>query len=1092
MRQKLLTFLVAIISILATTNVSMAQFETNVEELLKISKEKAIEYEQKRAEAEEYARINNLPVTFTTDDGIFFELQYISEEGVPMYYKTDNRNAAKTISTDKVYAGGGAGLSLDGTGQTPREWDAGGIRLSHTEYGGRVTQGDNPSGTHWHATHVAGTIMAAGVSAAAKGMAYNANLRAFDWNSDNSEMASEAAAGAMVSNHSYGFGRGWSWTGSGWTWYGTPSISTQEDYKFGFYDGESMGWDQIAANAPYYLIVKSAGNDRNEGPTGGQYPPDGPYDCIAHGGISKNTLTVGAVNDIPGGYNGPSSVSMSSFSSWGPADDGRVKPDIVANGVGLYSTSDSHNNAYTSSDGTSMSAPNATGSISLLHEHWEETKGTGEKMLASTVKGLIIHTADEAGVADGPDYKFGWGLMNTKNAALKITEDETINVIDEIVLNDGDVYEMILNVDGTEDLKVTICWTDVPGIPVSSQLDPLDPMLVNDLDLKVTMSDNTYYPWKLNPLSPGSIASNDSENDVDNVEVVFVEAPAAGDYLVTVDHDGSITGGSQAFSIIISGVTNTISLPTANAGADIDICEGSDAQLNGSANNSDNTLWRTMGDGSFDDPTLLNAIYTPGSNDIENGSVDLELTAYGIPPSTDTISDITTVTVVSAPVSQAGDDIVVCGDGNAQLNGVATNYETTVWVSKGDGTFDDNTKLDAVYTPGSGDIAAGEVKLSLIANAIEPCEEESKDDLYITFAIAPVANAGEDGTSCGNMGYQLAGSAQDNDGVEWSTSGDGTFDDVTSLVAIYTPGTSDLAAGSVTLTMTAIPLPPCSTPEMDDMVLTIEDMPDISAGDDLTSCGTTTINLVGAVDNPESVTWSTSGDGTFGDVSALATTYTPGSGDVSNSGATIRLTAYFAVGCEMGFDEVVLGISPEATSNAGSNDSVCKDASYTVTGQAEHYTSLLWSTNGDGNFADNSILSTDYTPGTEDISSGSVELTLTAYPDAPCTGETSSTMTLQVLDCSAIGENPENRIGFTIMPNPTDNEFTITSSEIKDERVMLKVVSLDGKVVYSEEYVATGNMFTATVSSANLPVGVYTVLISTNDKAGINRLVVQH
>jgi len=291
--------LLSFIGLTIMPNLSKGQVVTDTEALLKFSKEKAIEYADRRAQGEEYAKQHNIPIAFENDKGVFFELQYISDEGVPMYYKTDNRNAAKTISTDKVYSGGGAGLSLDGTGIIPREWDGGGVRRGHQEFGGRVTQVDNPSSTHWHSTHVAGTIMAAGVQSAAKGMAYNADLRAFDWNSDNSEMASEAAMGALMSNHSYGYATGWSWNG-GWTWLGTPSISTQEDYKFGFYDYKAKNWDQIASDAPYYLIVKSAGNDRNEGPSGGQYPKDGPYDCIAHAGLSKNILTVGAVNDIPG------------------------------------------------------------------------------------------------------------------------------------------------------------------------------------------------------------------------------------------------------------------------------------------------------------------------------------------------------------------------------------------------------------------------------------------------------------------------------------------------------------------------------------------------------------------------------------------------------------------------------------------------------------------------------------------------------------------------------------------------------------------------------------------------------------------------
>lgn len=1092
MKRNQLTILLSFICILVFSNITMAQVVTNTEELMKISKESAIEYNEKRAQAEEFATKNDLPISFENDKGIFFELQYISEEGVPMYYKTDNSNAAKTISTNKVYSGGGAGLDLDGTGMTPREWDGGGVRLSHNEYGGRVTQGDSPSGTHWHSTHVAGTIMAAGVNSSAKGMAYNANLRAFDWNADDSEMASEAAAGALVSNHSYGFGRGWSWTGTGYTWYGTPAISNDEDYKFGFYDTEARNWDMIAVNAPYYLIVKSAGNDRNEGPNGGSHPKDGPYDCIAHGGIAKNTLTVGAVNDISGGYTSPSSVSMSSFSSWGPADDGRVKPDIVANGVGLYSTDDASNSSYTSSDGTSMSAPSATGSLILLQEHWENLVGTGQHMLAATLKGLVIHTADEAGIQDGPDYQYGWGLMNTKNAALRISEDQTMNVIDEVVLEEGGSYEMILNVDGTEDVKVTISWTDVPGMPTSAQLDPLDPMLVNDLDLRVILDDNTYYPWKLNPSSPGSIATNNSKNNVDNVEVVWIENAAAGAYRVIIDHDGTLDGGSQAFSIIVSGVTGTISLPIASAGIDMDVCEDTQVQLAGNSTNSENTLWRSMGDGTFDDPTLLDALYTLGTSDIETGSVDIKLTAYGILPSTDSISDNIILTVIGAPMAEAGEDIVLCGDEAAQLAGVAENYESTIWISRGDGEFDDPTKLDAIYTPGPTDIADGEVKLSLTANVIEPCIDESKDDMYITFGIAPIPMAGDDGQTCGNMPFSLEGSAIDNDGVEWSTSGDGTFDDATSLTANYTPGANDMATGTVDIILTALPIPPCTTPSTDIMTLAIEQMPDINAGDDLNSCGNNPVQLTGTVENPLSIEWTTSGDGTFDAATSISTNYTPGANDVVIGEATLRMTVHFADGCEMGFDEVVLGVMPVAVSYAGENDSVCKDGAITLAGEAENFISIQWSTAGDGTFTDASVINTDYSPGTSDISAGSTVLTLSVTPDAPCSEVITSNMTLLVLDCSAIGENPATKLGFSIIPNPANRQFVISIDEIIDENITVRIIGLDGKTVYNREFDVVGQMFNTNISTSSFPNGIYSVLVSSESKAGVSRLVIQH
>lgn len=1073
------------------SGLTFAQVKTNTDELLKISKEKSTEYQIKREEAEKFAKENNIPIAFENDKGIFFELQYI-KDGIPMYYKTDNSNAAKTISTNKVYPGGGSGLSLDGTGMMPREWDGGGVRLSHQEYGGRVIQGDNPSGTHWHATHVAGTIMAAGVQSQAKGMAYNANLKAFDWNSDNGEMAAEAADGALVSNHSYGFARGWTWTGSGYTWYGNPSISTQEDYLFGFYENEARGWDLIAANAPYYLIVKSAGNDRNEGPSGGQYPKDGPYDCIAHGGIAKNILTVGAVNDIPGGYNGPSSVSMSSFSSWGPADDGRIKPDIVANGVGLYSTSDSHNASYTSSDGTSMSAPSATGSLVLLQEHWEELNGTGEFMLAATLKGLVIHTADEAGIQDGPDYQFGWGLMNTKNAALRITEDQVINVIDEIVLEEGGSHEMILEVDGTEDLKVTICWTDVPGQPVSAQLDPSDPMLVNDLDLKITFEDNTYYPWKLNPNSPGSIATNNSENDVDNVEVVYIESPSAGEYHVLVDHDGSLSGGSQAFSIIVSGVTNTISLPSASAGDDMAVCENNSAQLNGSSTNSESSLWRSMGDGSFDDPTILNPIYTPGDADIEAGSVELELTVYAMPPLTDSIVDTVILTIVGEPMASAGDDFVVCGNNIAQLTGVAENYNSITWSTNGDGTFDDNSVLEPIYAPGQEDLNSGSVKLTLVAEAIAPCDNQAEDDVNLTFAISPVADAGEDETTCGNMPFQLSGSAIDNDGVNWTTTGDGTFIDPTLPNAVYIPGSNDLSSGTVDLILTALPIAPCETPENDTLKLTIEEMPYINAGEDETICGSELYQLTGVVDNATTIEWTTTGDGTFSNPSSLTTDYLPGNSDIENGEVGLILTAYFEVGCEMGFDEVVLSVVPQPLADAGADGTVCKDGVYTLSGSAQNFASTTWTTSGDGTFTNESDLLTDYIPGVNDGENTSVTITLSASPQAPCSEVVTSDLVLSVLNCDAIGENPENRIGFEIIPNPANNMISVVTDEMLANRVVIKIVGIDGRVVFSSQKELNNQILDATISTTELASGIYNVIITTENKAGVKRLVIRH
>ncbi|MEE4257812.1 MAG: PKD domain-containing protein, partial [Bacteroidales bacterium] len=537
------------------------QAVTNKAALNEISQQKSVEFQVKKADARAFASQNDLPFIIDNDE-VLMELMFIDDLGQPQYYITNNANASVSISTNKVNTGGGFGYSLDGNGMTVHEWDGGAVLGTHQEYNGRVVMGDGVTTTHYHSTHVAGTMIASGVQANAKGMAPAANLRAFDWNSDESEMAAEAANGALVSNHSYGYGRGWVWTGTTWSWYGNTSISTQEDYLFGFYDSQAQDWDQIAANAPYYLICKSAGNDRGDGPSNPPYPLDGPYDCVSHAGVAKNVLTVAAVEDVIGGYSGPSSVTMSSFSAWGPCDDGRIKPDISANGVSLYSTDDDNNADYTTLSGTSMATPSAAGSAILLQEHYENLNGTGNYMLASTLKALIIHAADEAGNNPGPDYEFGWGLMNTYAAAEVISDDPSLNTIEEITLNNGGSYQRTVTADGTQPLQVTIVWTDVPGTPVGASLDPSDPMIVNELDLRITAGSNTYYPWKLNRTNPSAAATRNSENNVDNVEMVTIDNPVAGtDYTIVVDHDGTLSGGSQLFSLVVTGIGSATPMP---------------------------------------------------------------------------------------------------------------------------------------------------------------------------------------------------------------------------------------------------------------------------------------------------------------------------------------------------------------------------------------------------------------------------------------------------------------------------------------------------------------------------------------------------
>jgi PKD repeat protein len=525
---------------------------TDVSSLVAFSDKKVKELNEQRKAAEVFAEKNKLPLTYRDHNGSLQELQCINGDGIPMYYISDNAEAAKTISTSEVQSGGRSSLLLDGTGILLRTWDAGAVRLTHQEFNGRVTIGDSDTNYNYHATHVAGTMIASGINSEAKGMAYNATLKSFGWNFDVAEMALEAANGALISNHSYGYGRGWVNNGYEWIWYGNSEISTEEDYLFGFYDNQAKEWDEVAYQAPYYLIVKSAGNDRNEGP-GNTHPSDGPFDCIAHAAVAKNVLTVGAVHNILNGYTGPQDVLITDFSSFGPTDDGRIKPDIVTQGMSVFSTDDDSDDDYKVMCGTSAAAPSASGSLALLQQHWANLND-GNYMLAATLKGLVIHTADEAGIFDGPDYKHGWGLMNTEKAALLISEDQNSNIIEELVLNEGEIYTRTIKSKGNLPIKVTICWTDVAGTPVDPQIDPTNLMLVNDLDVKVIHNDEIHYPWSLDPRQPEEAATKNMKNYVDNVEVININNPEAGEYTIIINHDGSLFNQQQNFSIIISGV----------------------------------------------------------------------------------------------------------------------------------------------------------------------------------------------------------------------------------------------------------------------------------------------------------------------------------------------------------------------------------------------------------------------------------------------------------------------------------------------------------------------------------------------------------
>ena len=534
--------------------------------------------------AQQWAKENDIPEHFfLTDESIVGIVGF--RNGHPVYYTTHNQKASTITGTSRLYTGGDLGFSLDGNNLAIGIWDASLVFESHQEHKVRVIRKEK-GGAANHATHVAGTLIASGIIPEAKGMAPQARLHSYNWNFHLSEMVIEAEKGMLISNHSYGRIAGWhkfnlTPDSSRWQWFGDPKISTTEDYTFGFYDQEASNFDHIAHTYPYYLPVVSAGNERDDnGPTEGVYlaldlnnrwieydvathplqidgGTDG-FDTITSMALAKNALTVGSIySDTLDG-----SFGLSVYSSVGPTDDGRIKPDLVGVGEHLFSSIATGSTEYATYSGTSMATPNISGSLILLQQLSNQL--FGKYMKAATLKGLAIHTAQDLGPI-GPDYKYGWGILDAGQAALQLKQSfRTPSSVQEQVLTNGSVFshEMILAEQG--DIQLTLSWTDPRFKPLdatdSAVLNNPTPVLIHNLNIRLINNETSevHFPYTLSYQNP-HLPAKSGVNNVDPIEQVFVQDASAGIYTIIVDApEGLSLSDQQPFSLIVTGLEDSI------------------------------------------------------------------------------------------------------------------------------------------------------------------------------------------------------------------------------------------------------------------------------------------------------------------------------------------------------------------------------------------------------------------------------------------------------------------------------------------------------------------------------------------------------
>jgi subtilisin family serine protease len=529
------------------------------------------EYALERSHLKAAAKLHNWKLKETLANGKKIELQGIGEDGSPLYYETYADEAGLVSRASTLNKDGILGLNLDGDGMQVGVWDSGVALQNHVEYASRVEIGDEDSEIDSHATRVTGSIISTGLKKDAKGVANKATVITHDWTRDKIEVTEAAADGLLLSNHSYGI-----------------KADRVPDWYFGAYTKVAQDWDKIMYNAPYYLMVTAAGNAQksrnNDSPIYGTNT-DG-FDVLLGFTLAKNNITVAGANSEIDKNGDLKSADVSAYSSFGPVDDGRIKPDIAGNGSTILSTDSFSNTSYDTSSGTSMATPGVTGSLLLLQQYHQELYGS--YMKAATLKGLALHTADDIYTL-GPDYKMGWGVMNTKAAAEVLTNKEFTSHLAEESLENGETFSFEVTAEGNETLIASISWTDLESDFINrGEMNNTTAALVNDLDIRISKNGQTFLPWKLNPARASSAATK-GDNKVDPFE--RIEIPNAnGIYTITVTHKGELQNTNQDFSLIVTGVLMTTCSIDAPAEISLEETEASSVSI----------TWEAVADGLYE------------------------------------------------------------------------------------------------------------------------------------------------------------------------------------------------------------------------------------------------------------------------------------------------------------------------------------------------------------------------------------------------------------------------------------------------------------------------------------------------------------
>jgi subtilisin family serine protease len=511
---------------------------------------------------------------------------YVAAVDAPLQEHNDGARAA--LNATPLFA---APYNLNGAGTTILVYDSG--LASHSDYNGRITQTDTDAGitTRLHSTHVAGTALGSGANSNGNDSAGTANNGTANQWAGIATAANLATYASQGNNQSTdvlyddagGMNANFTTAITGGVDLATMSLGNNTGAngfpcgQLGDYTNTSILIDQIVAgsiNGQELIWFESAGNERNQA-----CAPANGFATISSPAPAKNSIVVGAINS--------NDNSMTNFSSWGPTDDGRLRPDLTGPGCqsngdnNIWSTAfrDPNNNgtfdageatnSYTGMCGTSMSTPAVAGVGALLVQQWRATYGGGTRPLPHSMKALLAHTATDLG-NPGPDYRFGYGQVNAQAAADLVRAGNLIQV-NEVDQGQTDTWYFTSN--GATAPRITLAWSDPAAARNSTT------QLVNNLDLVVTRpGGGTHRPQVLTPGTPNANSAEGTDNL--NVMEMVLGTAEAGTWKVEVAGTAVPQGPSDYTLITPNRATENVP-PTADAGGPYNTNEGQSVVLDG-------------------------------------------------------------------------------------------------------------------------------------------------------------------------------------------------------------------------------------------------------------------------------------------------------------------------------------------------------------------------------------------------------------------------------------------------------------------------------------------------------------------------------